>query len=136
MEQYIDACELIKDTEKEIRRLEKQRKTIHTDSVKGSLPEFPYTPTTIKIQGVAYSVVAEPRRLEMEKELLEERKANALAIKLQVEEWLNTIPSRMQRIIKYKIFEQLTWEETAARIGRKATGDNLKKEYQRFMDNI
>ena len=133
MEQYIDACELIKDTEKEIRRLEKQRKTIHTDSVKGSLPEFPYTPTTIKIQGVAYSVVAEPRRLEMEQELLEERKANALAIKLQVEEWLNTIPSRMQRIIRYSVFEGLSWNEVAIRMGRKATADSVRMELERYM---
>lgn len=134
MEQYIDACELIKDTERELRKLRKQRETIETDMVKASLPEFPYTQTTVKIQGVAYT--SDHGRLERTERLLEERKTNAQAIKLQVEEWLNTIPSRMQRIIKYKIFEQLTWEETAARIGRKATGDNLKKEYQRFMDSI
>ena len=133
MEQYIDACELIKDTEKEIRRLEKQRKTIHTDSVKGSLSEFPYTPTTIKIQGVAYSVVTEPRRLEMEQELLEERKAAAQAIKLQVEEWMNGIPSRMQRIIRYSVFEGLSWNEVAIRMGRKATADSVRMEYNNFM---
>ena len=44
------------------------------------------------------------------------------------------IPVRMQRIIKYKIFEDMTWEQTAARIGRKATGDNLRKEFDRFME--
>ena len=38
----------------------------------------------------------------------------------------------MQRIIKYKIFEGDSWEETARRIGRNATGDSVKKEYQRF----
>ena len=45
-----------------------------------------------------------------------------------------TIPIRMQRIIRYKIFEELTWEQTAAKIGRKATGESAKKEFQRFME--
>jgi hypothetical protein len=44
-----------------------------------------------------------------------------------------TIPARMQRIIRWKLFEGLTWEETAAKLGRKATGDSVKKEFQRFM---
>ena len=45
-----------------------------------------------------------------------------------------TIPQRMQRIIRYKIFEELSWSEVAIRMGRKATADSVKKEYQRFMD--
>lgn len=44
-----------------------------------------------------------------------------------------TIPIRMQRIIRYKIFEELTWEQTAVKIGRKATENGLKKEFERFM---
>ena len=43
LEQYIDACELIKDTKEEIRKLRKHRSQIQQDSVKGSAHEFPYT---------------------------------------------------------------------------------------------
>ena len=104
-----------------------------TDSVKGSMQDFPYTPTTIKIQGMVYEAVAEPGRLAREEKLLQERKAVAQAIKLQVEEWLNGIPSRMQRIIRYSVFEGLSWGEVAIRMGRKATADSVRKEYDRFM---
>ena len=43
LEQYIDACELIKDTKEEIKKLRKRRTQIQQDSVKGSSHEFPYT---------------------------------------------------------------------------------------------
>ena len=51
---------------------------------------------------------------------------------MQTEEWMNTSPMRMQRIIKYKIFQGLTWGETAEKIGRKATGDSIRMEMERF----
>ena len=70
----------------------------------------------------------------MEEELLEKRKEDAEKIKTRVEEWMNTIPVRMQRIIRYKIFEGLTWQQVAKKIGRKATEISLKKEYQRFFE--
>ena len=40
LEQYIDACELIKETEKDIRRLKKKRQTIVQTNVSGSNPDF------------------------------------------------------------------------------------------------
>ncbi len=47
---------------------------------------------------MAYSVVSEPGALETYEHLLEERKADAERIKVQVETWMNAIPQRMQRI--------------------------------------
>lgn len=133
LEQYIDACELIKETEEDIRRIRKQRKDILNDRVYGSMKEFPYTVHGIKIHGMAYSVVSAPGSLDAYERLLEERKAQAEEIKIQVEAWLNTIPQRMQRIIRFKFFEGFTWVETATKIGRRATGESVKKEYQRFI---
>ncbi|WP_302326302.1 RNA polymerase subunit sigma-70 [Enterocloster lavalensis] len=133
LEQYIDACELIKETEEDIRRVKKQRKTIVQDRVHGSMKEFPYAAQSFKVQGVAYSVVRDPGALEAYERLLEERKTRAEEIKVQVEAWLNTIPQRLQRIIRFKFFEGFTWAETATKIGRRATGESVKKEYQRFI---
>lgn len=59
--------------------------------------------------------------MRLEEELLKKRKADAEVLKMNVEAWLNTIPIRMQRIIRYKIFEGMTWEQTAVRLGMKAT---------------
>ncbi len=132
--QYIDACELVKETEEEIQRIKRQRKRIEQDVVKGSSHDFPYTPANFHVEGLSYSVIKDPRSLEVQEQILEQRKAAAEKIKLQVEAWLVTVPPRMQRIIRYKVFEGLTWGQVAAKMGRKATAESVKKEYQRFME--
>lgn len=132
LEDYIDACEQIIETKKEISALKKKRSTIIQTNVSGSNPNFPYEKKHFKIQGTAITA-REDSRLRQQEKILEERKENAERLKQQVEEWLNTIPNRMQRIIRYKVFEGRTWEQVAAKIGRKATADSVKKEYQRFL---
>ena len=116
---YIDACALVKETE------------IQTH-VKGSNPSFPYQEQHFKVQGMTFTY-QDDGNLRMEEKLLEQRKENAEKIKKQVEEWMPTIPIRMQRIIRYKVFEEMTWEQTAAKIGRKATGNSIRMEFERFM---
>lgn len=132
LEDYIDANELLKETEKDIERLKKRKKTILQTNVKGSNPNFPYQEQHFRIQGTTFTY-QDDANLRMEEKLLEKRKENAEEIKHQVEEWMLTIPSRMQRIIKYKIFEGMTWRQVANRMGRKATENGLKKEFERFM---
>lgn len=132
---YMDAMELIKETEEDIRKLKKRRKTVIQTNVKGSNLKFPYQEKHYRIEGITFTY-QDDRNLRLEEKLLEQRKENAEKIKQQVEEWLLTVPIRMQRIIKYKIFEKRTWEQTAAKIGRKATGESVKKEFQRFMGKI
>ena len=134
LDDYIDACALIRETEKDIREIKKRRKTIEIDSVKGSMNDFPYAPQNFKIQGVAYSVLQEPGVLEHQERILEERKANAEKLKTEVDAWMNTIPMRMQRIIRMKFFEKRTWEKVAMKMGRKATPESVKKEFQRFLE--
>ena len=131
---YIDACAVIRETEAEIRKLEKKRKLVQ-DKVTGSNPEWPYEPRSFSLGGTV-ETVADANRLNFEKHILEMQKEDAEKIKKQVEEWMLTVPIRMQRIIRYKIFKELTWEQTATKLGRKATGESVKKEFQRFMEKI
>lgn len=133
LEQYIDACELIKDTKEEIRKLRKRRSQIQQDSVKGSAHEFPYTLQTYHLEGLGYAAVKDPDELDRMEELLAERIRNAEKIKRQVEAWLNTVSPRMQRIIRYRIFEELTWAQVAVKMGRKSTPDGIRKEFEAFM---
>ena len=135
LEQYIDACELIKDTKDEIGKLRKRRRQIQKDSVKGSAQEFPYTLQTYHLEGLGYATVKDPDELDRMEKLLEERIRNAEKIKRQVEAWLNTVSPRMQRIIRYRIFEELTWVQVAVKMGRKATEEGIRKEFIRFMEN-
>ena len=135
LEQYIDSCELIKDTKDEIRKLRKHRSQIQQDSVKGSSHEFPYTLQTYHLEGLGYAAVKDPDELDRMEKLLEERIQNAEKIKRQVEAWLNTVSPRMQRIIRYRVFEDMTWAQVAMKMGRKATEEGIRKEFIRFMEN-
>ena len=135
LKDYIDACAQVKETKEQIRKLRKAKKRREQDAVKGSSHEFPYTAQTFHIEGIAYPLVQDPGEEDRLEEILRERLRNAEKIKHDVEVWMNTISMRMQRIIRYKIFEELTWNEVAERMGRKATELSIKKEYQRFMDD-
>ena len=42
LNEYIDACVLIKETEEDIEKLRRKRQTIVKDSVSGSMNQFPY----------------------------------------------------------------------------------------------
>lgn len=129
---YIDACELIKETELELERLEGKRSTIAMDKVVGSMSEFPYSQTSFKIEG-CIDTKHNPEAIMTQELILKERQKKAGQIKLQVERWMNAAPVRMQRIIKYKFFEDLTWGEVALKLGRKATADSVRMEFTNFM---
>ena len=130
--QYIDACELVKETEQEIERIRRRRREIVTDKVRGSSYDFPFGQISYTVRGIPYDA-QDQEMLDRKERILEERKAAAEAVKMQVEEWMVTVPPRMQRIIRYKVFEGMAWEEVAQRIGRKATGEGIRKEFDRFM---
>ena len=132
LDQYIDACALIKKTEKDIQKLRQKKRTVIQTNVSGSNPEHPYNPQHFKIQGTTFTF-REDSQLRMEEKLLEERKEDAEKIKTRVEEWMNTIPQRMQRIIEYKIFEKQTWKQVAKEMGRDATEESIRKEFERFL---
>lgn len=133
LEQYMDAEEVIKETERDIEHLRKRRKTIVSGSVKGSMHDFPYAETHFKLEGTSFTY-EEDGRLREEERLLEERKDNAKQIKFQVQQWMNSLSTRMQRIIRYKFFEGMSWEQVADQMGRKATGESIRKEFNRFLE--
>lgn len=131
---YIDACALVKETEEDIRRLKKKKKTVIQTNVKGSNPSFPYQAQHFKVQGTAFTYL-DDSSLRMEEKLLEQRKESAENIKRQVEEWMLTIPIRMQRIIRYKIFEERAWERVATLLHARS-GESVRKEFERFMEKV
>ena len=133
LQDYIDACELVKETEAEIRKLDRKKRTVVQTNVKGSSPDFHYIPQHFKIQGTTFTV-KDDSHLRYEEKALAQRKARAEEVRLQVDEWLLTVPIRMQRIIRYRYLEGLTWEQVAMRMGRRATADSVRKELERFFE--
>ena len=132
LEQYVDACELIRETEKDIRRLEAKQHIVQ-DSVKGSMHDFPYAPQSFHVEGVSSESVGNRIALQISRQLLQERKAKGEQLKHGVEQWMLTIPIRMQRIIRLRFFEGESWAEVARIMGRTATEDSIKKEFYRFL---
>lgn len=129
---YVDAEALYKETVKEMAAIERKKTTIVHDFVKGSSQSFPYTAGNIHISGIQYTPEDEAT-LREDEEILKERARKTKETKMLVEHYMLRIPPRMQRIIRYKIFDGDTWEEVATRLGRNATGESVKKEYQRFI---
>lgn len=131
LEDYIDACAFIKDTEAEIARLEKKKRYVQ-DKVRGSNPDWPYEERSFNIGGTT-ETVQDSDALAKERQILDEQRRIALDLKLGVEEWMKEIPFRMQRIIKYKFFNRLSWEEVATLMGKKCTADGIRMEFNNFM---
>ena len=102
------------------------------DKVRGSNPDWPYEERSFNIGGTT-ETVQDSAALAKERQILDEQRRIAMDLKLGVEEWMKEIPFRMQRIIKYKFFNRLSWEEVATLMGKKCTADSVKKEFQRFM---
>lgn len=132
LEDYIDACAVLEQTEESIKKLKRKQKTIVKTNVEGSNPEWPYEKRHFTIQGTSFTYRDEGQ-LRIEEQLKERQKKDAAELKLMVEEWMLTIPFRMRRIIEYKFFHELTWEEVAKLMGRKCTGDSLRMEFNNFM---
>lgn len=132
LEDYIDACAVLEKTEAEIKRLEQKKKTIVKTNVEGSNPDWPYEKKHFTIQGTEISY-KEDGQLRIEKQIKKKQMQDAADLKHMVEEWMLTIPFRMRRIIEYKFFHELTWEEVAKLMGRKCTKESVRKEYENFM---
>ena len=134
LEDYIDACEYAREIREEIARM-KQKRRIVQDKVYGSNPDWPYEARSFQVSGTT-DTPEDASLLDRKEALLARKLQEAEELKLGVEEWMQDIPFRMQRIIRYKIFKDLTWEETAVLMGRKCTAEGIKKEFQRFMQKI
>lgn len=129
---YVDACELIKETEADIRKLEKKKKHVVVGSVKGSMQGHPYCAKNFHIEGVEYDY-QDDIQLRMEEKLLGERKENAERIKSQAQAIINQAPVRIQRIIRFRYWEGLSWNKIADTLGRGASEDSIRMELDRYL---
>lgn len=130
--EYIDACELIEETEKDIEKLKKKKITVIQSKVSGSNPDFPYQPMHFNIEGTPFSY-QDDAQLRFEESILERRKEKAEQIRINVQAFLNDLSPRMQRIVRLKYFERLSWKQVAETLGRNATADSVRMELENFI---
>jgi hypothetical protein len=139
--QYCDLLEEIKDlrkriqsTKDKIKRLEDEGQV--TDSVTcGKRGKKPLA--TVKITGFPCREYSRAKTLlqvrEMQLQLLE---INLLELTNQVEEYIQGIPSsRIRRIMRYVYLDDLTYIQTAHRMGGiNDTPDGIRMELKRFLE--
>lgn len=123
---YVDARALVKETEEDIQK--NRRTSAVYDKVRGSNPEFPYQAQSFSVQGIV-----EKGMDEDEEQVLQERRQNAKKLKVLAEKVINKAPVRMQRIIRFRIMEDLKWSEVAEKMGGNCTGDSVRMEFQKWM---
>lgn len=132
LDQYIDACSILKEIEQEVKKLEKEKCRIEKDKVSGSNHDFPYQRQSFSIEGVVEK--KSNAALERKRKVLQKQRTQAEEIKLLVEEWIPTLPLRTQRIVRLRFIDGLSWREVARKIDRRATADGIRVELQRFLE--
>lgn len=128
LKEYVDICESIKDAELELERMQGSIATVECDKVKGSMQGFPYIETSFLVEGAVENRTSSAQ-INKQRERIETMKRQ----KTKVDTWISRAPARMQRIIQYKCFDRLSWEQVADRMGRGATGDSIRMEFKRYL---
>lgn len=94
-----------------------------TDSVQGSMTEYPYIQRVVKIQGRDH---ARAQRLDRQIEKLQEKCAN-------IEQYVDDIKDyRLRAIIRQHYLKGLTWDQAVAQMGTTMSWDAARKRVERF----
>ncbi len=138
LRQYKSILEEIKELNTEIERLENKKIKQEMDKVKGSNAEFPYQPRSFTIEG--YNIIEEEqsfKRILIKKTILHERKEKCEDLKLQIEEFINTIPDSLtRRVFRYRYIDNLSWQTIAMRIGKVHESYPRKEIHDKYLNNL
>lgn len=105
---------------------------ITQDSVRGSLPEYPYIETHFKIEGVDYK--AYNRKVKRLQRKLSRRMEELIDLVEETNEYIESIDdSLIRQIIALRYINGLTWEQVAASIGGNNTADSVRMLCDRFL---
>lgn len=132
LSQYYDIKQEIAELKNKINDAEMPNNI--TDIVQGSSKQFPYTMHPIKVTGLK---IEKKSKINNYKKILENRLLDLLEARANTETFINTLPtSRLRRIFTMKYIDGFSWTKIAFKIGRNATADSVRKEHDRFLENI
>lgn len=117
----------------ELRLIDHEMHRYHTvtDTVKGSLTEFPYTACSIQIQGVDASI-----RLQT-MDLLAAKTKQLAKLRLDVELCLNGIEDCLvASILRLRYIEGLSWQAVAMRMGSGISVSGVKMAAKRYFAGL
>lgn len=135
--QYKSIIEEIEELERDIKILEKQEPKHEIDKVTGSNNDWPYQPRSFTISG--YNIVEEEKRnykISWKKNILIKRKNKCEELKIQIEEFISTIPdSRTRRIFRYRYIDGLEWRPISRKFG-KYDESFSRKIHERYLEGL
>lgn len=135
--QYCDLQEEIKELEQSKLALEKKFKSFLdggtvTDMVTGGAGGIQH----FKIEGFPIVDYERTRKALTKKiQRIEDKYTDLLELTNEVEEYIDSINDcRMRRIISMRFIDKLSWLQVANRIGKNATADSIRMEFNRFIE--
>lgn len=118
--------EQINDTE----RLARECTTV--DIVRGSERYFPYRQRHFRIEGIQVDLYE--RRLNRLKNKLQRRLSEAMDLREELEEYIDTVPdSLVRQILSLRYINGLNWNQVAAHVGGGNTADGVRMIHNRFL---
>ena len=124
LEQYPDVVADIADTEAEIKLLTGQ--AIEIDTVRGSMPDFPYVSHPITIAGVTDSAELRQKQQEL---------AELKRLKREMDDFISHLPNRrIRRIVTLKAVKRERWQYIADRLG--ATEYSVQHAYYNVFKSL
>lgn len=138
LSQYNDLKVEISELENRIKKLKSKKIGIEQDSVKGSSNVFPYIERKFTIEGYNYPEVdRKEERLIKLNQLLYKRKNKCEDMKLQIEEFINTIPdSKTRRVFHYRYIDNFSWCVIAGKIGKTDESYPRKIIHDKYLENL
>lgn len=124
--EYLNIKAEIKDLEQRIKKCESE---IVIDTVTGSSPEYPYTIHPISICGVANDDSLQNRYRKLVNKLKKEEG--------EIEKFIETLPqSRYRRILRYRVFDGMSWKEVAAKMGYRYSETTVRRIFNKVVENF
>lgn len=137
LEQYVHLIKEQKELQQEIKMTELQIEELCKETVADSvtLGKHGKKPLGRKIiRGTPSPLIDRQRAaLRRQKAQMEEKKTEAIELAVEVRKYIDEIEdSRMRRILRFRYLDQLTWQQTANRMGKHHTADSCRMAVERF----
>lgn len=132
LKQYNDLNNEIKHLEKRIEKVSKIQ-TQH-DRVTGSSQSFPYQMRSFKVEGYHTDDVDRLNKLKL---ILVERKERCDNLKIEIEEFIASIPDSQTRLVfELRYIHRLNWQAIAMRIGKVHESYPRKEVHDKYLESL
>lgn len=135
LRQYNDLQLEIKELEARIQKIRNKPLKVKRDTVKGSNASFPFNERTYTIEGVETD--NRENRISKLEGILHKRKAKCEEMKIEIEEFISTIPdSRTRRVFSLRYIDELSWLQIARRIERYDESYPRKVVHDKYLEGL